>query len=170
MLLDGARPVGVTQLAIDPAALLGPLGSLPDGEIAEGLALLGDDLLVPLGTAVVSRGGDPGQVAMRVTVHRPGWPILAPIEVRVGQIQVVPLGRGQEAELTIEPGDGVSLGAARRSPRVQARATGGSVGLILDARGVPIALPRRADDRRTVLAGWRDALARETASGVERVA
>jgi hypothetical protein len=170
MLLDGARPVGVTQLAVDPAALLGPLGSLPDDEIAEGLALLGDDLLVPLGTAVVSRGGDPGQVAMRVTVHRPGWPILAPVEIRTGQIHVVPLGRGQEAELTIEPGDGVSLGAARRSPRVQARATGGSVGLILDARGVPIALPRRADDRRAVLAGWREALARESASGVERVA
>ena len=170
MMLDGARPVGVTQLAIDPAAVLGPLGSLPDDEIAEGLALLGDDLLVPIGTAVVSRGGDPGQVAMRVTVHRPGWPVLAPIEIRTGQIQVVPLGRGQEAELTIEPGDGVSLGAARRSPRIQARATGGSVGLILDARGIPIALPRRADDRRAVLAGWREALAREAASGVERVA
>jgi hypothetical protein len=34
--------------------------------------------------------------------------------------------------------------------------------LILDARGVPIGLPRRADDRREVLAGWRDAFARES--------
>ena len=170
VLLDGARPVGVTQLAVDGASVLGPLGSLPDDEIGEGMALLSEDLLVPLGTSVVCRGGEPGRTAMRVTVHRPGWPPIAPIELRTGQLQVVPLGRGQEAELTIEPGVGVSIGAARRSPRIQARATGGSVGLILDARGVPIVLPRRAEDRRAVLAGWRDALGREAPAGVERVA
>jgi hypothetical protein len=170
ILLDGARPIGVTQLAVDASALLGPLGSLPDDEIHEGLALLTEDLLVPLGTSVICRGGAPGRTAMRVTVHRPGWPPIAPIELRSGQVQVVPLGRGQEAELTIEPGSGVSLGAQRRSPRIQALATGGSIGLILDARGVPIVLPRRADDRRAVLAGWRDALGREIAAGVERVA
>jgi hypothetical protein len=47
---------------------------------------------------------------------------------------------------------------------------GGSVGLILDARGVPTVLPRRAEDRRAVLAGWRDALNREVIPGRERVA
>lgn len=161
ILLDGVRPIGVTQLAVDAASVLGPLGSLPDDEIGEGIASLSDDVLLPLGTAVVSRGGQPGQVAMRVTVHRFGWPTPTPIEVRVGQLHLVPLPRGQEAELTIEPGNGISLGAARRSPRVQARATGGAVGLVLDARGVPVALPKRGDDRRAVLAGWRDALMRE---------
>ena len=161
MLVDGVRPVGVTQLAIDAASILGPLGSLADGELSEGLELLGDDALTPLGTAVVSRGGMPGQLAMRVTVHRAGWPTAAPVEVRVGQVQVVPLARGHEAELAIELGPGVSLGASRRSPRIAARATGGSVGLIIDGRGVPIALPRRSDDRRAVLGGWRDAFARE---------
>ena len=162
MLLDGVRPIGVSQVAIDPGAVLGPLGSLVDDELREALALLADDVLMPLGTAVVTRGGTPGQVAMRVTVHRSGWPTPSPVEVRVGQLQVIPLPRGQEAELLIEPGPGISLGASRRSPRVQARATGGAVGLVLDARGVPIGLPRRGDDRRAVLAGWRDAFMRET--------
>ena len=162
MLLDGVRPVGVTQLAVDTASIVGPLGSLPDGELTEALELLGDDALTPLGTSVVTRGGTPGQLAMRVTVDRAGWPTPAPVEVRVGQVHVVPLARGHEAELGIELGPGVSLGASRRSPRIGVTATGGSVGLILDARGVPIALPRRADDRREVLAGWRDAFARES--------
>lgn len=170
ILLDGVRPIGVTQLAIDAAALLGPIGSLPDDEIGEGLALLSEDLLVPLGTAVVSRGGEPGRVAMRVTVHRPGWPDLAPIELRTGQLQVVPLARGQSAELTIEPGVGVSLGAGRRSPRIEALASGGAVGLILDTRGIPMTYPRRGDDRRAVVAGWRDTLGREASPGVERIA
>jgi hypothetical protein len=170
ILLDGVRPIGVTQLAVDAAAVLGPLGSLPDDEIREGLSLLGEDLIVPLGTAVVTRGGDPGRVAMRVTVHRPGWPTTMPFEVHVGQLHVVPLPRGQDAELTIEPASGISLGAARRSPRVSAAATGGAVGIILDARGTPIPLPRRGDERRATLAGWRDALQRESAPGAERVA
>ena len=92
---------------------------------------------------------------------RRGWPSHAPVEVRVGQLQVVPLAAGQEAELLIEPGPGITLGAARRSPRIQARATGGAVGIMLDGRGVPIALPRRGDDRRAVLAAWHDALSRD---------
>jgi MutL protein len=74
ILLDGLRPVGVTQLAIDSAAVLAPIGSLADDEIEEGIALLGDDLVSVLGTAVVTRGGEPGRPAMRVTVHRAGWP------------------------------------------------------------------------------------------------
>lgn len=170
ILLDGVRPIGITQLAIDAAAVLGPLGSLPDDEIREGLALLGEDLLVPLGTAVVCRGGESGRIAMRVTVHRPGWPSQAPVEVRAGQLHVLPLPRGQEVEITIEPFGAVSLGASRRSPRIQATATGGAVGLILDARGIPIGLPKRGDDRRAVLAGWRDTLMRDAPSGSERVA
>lgn len=169
MLLDGVRPLGVTQLAIDPAAALGPLGSLPEAEIGEGIALLADDLLVPLGTAVVTRGGDPGRLAMRVTVHRSGWPASAPLELRVGQLQLLPLGPGQTAELSIEVGDGVSIGAPRRSPRITAAATGGAVGLVLDARGIPLQLPRRADDRRAVLAAWRDALVREPVQAGERL-
>lgn len=170
MLLDGVRPVGVTQLAVDAAGVLPPLGSLPDDEIREGLTLLGDDLLLPLGTAVVTRGGQLGRPAMRLSVHRPGWPATQPAEVRGGQLHVIPLPRGQEAELHIELGDGVTLGAARRSPRIVAMATGGSVGLMLDARGVPIGLPRRGDDRRAMLAAWREALAREAPPGVERIA
>jgi hypothetical protein len=170
ILLDGVRPLGVTQVAIDPAATLGPLGSLPDAEIGEGIGLLAEDLLVPLGTTVVTRGGDAGRPAMRVTVHRSGWPASSPIELRVGQLQVVPLPPGQTAELSIEMGEGVSIGAPRRSPRITATATGGAVGLVLDARGVPVQLPRRADDRRAVLAAWRDALRRETSPSTEHLA
>ncbi len=170
MLLDGVRPLGITQLAVDAGAVLGPLGSLPDDQVREGVSLLGEDLLVPLGTAVVCRGGDAGRPAMRVTLHRAGWPAVGPIEMRTGQLQVLPLPRGQVAEVTIELFGSASLGAARRSPRIQAMVSGGAVGLILDARGVPIALPRRGDDRREVLATWRDTLVRDVATGAERVA
>lgn len=166
LLLDGVRPVGITQLAIDSAGALPPIGALEDGEIAEGMAVLRDDLLVPLGAAVVSRGGRVGQVAMRVTVHRTGWPEQAPVEVRSGQLQLLPLGRGQVAELEIELGGGVTLGGPRQGRRLHATVSGGTVGLMLDARDTPLGLPRRSDDRRAVLSAWRDTFGREPATPV----
>jgi hypothetical protein len=166
LLLDGVRPVGITQLAIDSAGALPPIGALEDGEIAEGMAVLRDDLLVPLGAAVVSRGGRVGQVAMRVTLHRTGWPEQAPVEVRTGQLQLLPLGRGQAAELEIELGAGVTLGGPRQGRRLHAAVSGGTVGLMLDARDTPLALPRRSDDRRAVLSAWRDTFGREPATPV----
>ena len=161
MLLDGVRPIGIVQLAIDPAGALGPLGALRDDEIVEGLGTLRDDLLTPLGAAVVCQGGRPGHASMRVIVHRVGWPSLGPIEVRPGQLEVVPLPRGQVAELDIELDPAVSLGAPRRTRRIRATVTGGAVGLVLDARDVPLLLPRRNDDRRAVLTSWRDAFLHE---------
>jgi hypothetical protein len=161
MLIDGVRPLGVTQLALDAAGILPPLGALDDAEIGEGMAVLRDDLLVPLGTSVVCRGGRAGQLVMRVSIHRTGWPAIGPLDLRAGQLQVVPLARGHDAELEIELHNGASLGGPRRARHVTANAMGGVVGLVLDARGVPVGLPRRSDDRRAVLASWRDAFGRE---------
>ena len=161
LLLDGVRPLGITQLAVDSAGVLPPLGALEDGEIAEGMGVLRDDLLVPLGAAVVTRGGRAGQVAMRVNVHRVGWPDEGPVEVRNGQLQILPLGRGQSAEVEVELMPGVSLGGARPGRRIHANVSGGAVGLLLDARDMPLAAPRRTDDRRAVLSAWRDTFLRE---------
>jgi hypothetical protein len=38
------------------------------------------------------------------------------------------------------------------------------VGLVLDARDMPLAAPRRTDDRRAVLSSWRDTFLREPAT------
>jgi hypothetical protein len=161
LLLDGLRPPGVTQLAVDVAGVLAPLGSLDDVEIGEGIGVLRDDLLVPLGTAVVTRGGRPGQMAMRVRLHRTGWPEPEPAELRTGEVLVLPLPRGERAQLEIELEPGITLPAARRTHHARVEVSGGTVGLVIDARDVPIQLPRRADDRREVLAGWHEQLMHE---------
>jgi hypothetical protein len=160
-LLDGLRPAGVTQLAIDPWAICGPLGTLSGEDLDEGLETLHDDLLVPLGTAVVSRGGQAGQVAFRARLHRPGWPDSTRYEVRSGGVVVVPLERGASGELEIELERGVDIGVEHRARRVRAAVTGGAVGVILDARDDPIQIPTRPGDARAVIQSWRDALRRE---------
>lgn len=161
VLLDGLRPPGVTQLALDPWGICGPLGTLPGGEVDEGMETLRDDLLVPLGTAVVARGGRPGQLAFRARLHRPGWPESPRVDVRSGSVVVIPLERGGAGELEIELERGVQVGAPHKARRLRAAVTGGAVGVILDARDDPIQLPTRPGDARTVIQSWRDALRRE---------
>ncbi len=161
LLLDGIRPAGVTQIAIDPAGILGPLGSLADDELREGIGILRDDLLTPLGTTVVVNGGRAGQPAMIARLHRAGWPDPDPITVRGGHLAILPLPRGERAELQLELGAGVTLPGPRRSHHVRFEVTGGTVGLVLDARGIPVQLPRRLDDRRTMLASWQEQMLRE---------
>ena len=161
VLLDGLRPPGVTQLAIDPWGICGPLGALADDDVNEGLETLRDDLLVPLGTSVRSAGGQPGQLAFRARLHRPGWPDIPPVDVRAGSIAVLPLERGGSGDLEIELERGVHVGAPVRGPRLRAAVTGGAVGIILDARGDPIQLPGRPGDARTMIQSWREALRRE---------
>ncbi|MGH2483501.1 MAG: hypothetical protein ACRDE9_03470 [Candidatus Limnocylindria bacterium] len=160
-LLDGLRPAGVTQLAVDPWGICGPLGTLAGEDVDEGMETLRDDLLVPLGTAIVSRGGRPGQVAFRARLHRPGWPDSTRHEVRVGGVAVLPLERGASGELEIELERGVELGKPYRARRMRAAVTGGAVGVILDARDDPIQVPTRPGDARTMIQSWRDALRRE---------
>jgi hypothetical protein len=123
LLVDGLRPLGVTQLAIDPAGAMAPLGSLDDVELGEGIASLRDDLIVPLGASVVCRGGRPGQVAMAVTVHRTGWPSVGPIEVRSGPgSSRSGLGRGFGTTVT-SPGS-KSASTRSRSASEPAQITG----------------------------------------------
>jgi hypothetical protein len=160
-LLDGLRPAGVTQLAVDPWGICGPLGTLAGEDVDEGMETLRDDLLVPLGTAVVTHGGQPGQVAFQARLHRPGWPDSTRHQVRAGGVAVLPLERGASGELEIELERGVELGVAYRSRRIRAAVTGGAVGVILDARDDPIQLPTRPGDARSVIQSWRDALRRE---------
>jgi hypothetical protein len=160
-LVDGLRPVGVTQLAVDPWAICGPLGALVASDVDEGLETLRDDLLTPLGTAVASRGGRPGQVAFRARLRRLGWPDTPQVEVRTGSLLALPLDRGAVGELEVELERGVTLGRPHRARRLTVAVTGGAVGVILDARDDPIQLPVRPSDARTVIAGWRDALRRE---------
>jgi len=161
-LLDGLRPVGITQLALDPWGICAPLGTLPGDDVDEGMETLRDDLLVPLGTAVVTHGGRAGQVAFRARLHRAGWPDSTRFEVRSGGLTVLPLERGASGELEIELERGVDLGVAQRARRVRAAVTGGAVGVVLDARDDPIQLPTRPGDARTVIQAWRDALRRES--------
>ena len=155
VLADAIRRPGVVQVALDPARLLAPLGTIEDpAERARVVGELVPDALVPLGTLALARGVRAGRHAgqLRLTVGD------APVELQLasGRLALVDLPPGQAGAVELGFRAPVDLGV--RGKRFALRATGGLAGLVVDLRDVPLRLPERADARRDVLGSWEAAL------------
>jgi hypothetical protein len=169
---DVVRRTGATQVALDAARLLGPIGSVEDPDERRLLvADLADDLLTPLGTLVVAAGMPPrlrGRAATgTITLQREAdnrsagdddeasaadgrdgeWRELAS-----GELAVLDLGPGERAVAHLEFRGSARLG--RRAKRFGVAVSGGLAGVLVDLRDVPLRLPERRDRRRAALATW----------------
>ena len=151
---DTIRRPGATQLAIDHARLLGPIGTIDDPDERRDLvADLADDLLAPIGSLLVV-GSVPGG---RRSHARAGRLTLdgdrhARHDLAAGEVSFVDLPPGDQALATLEFRDAVRVG--HRARRVAVPVSGGVAGLAVDLRDVPLRLPERRDRRRAALAAW----------------
>ncbi len=151
---DTIRRPGATQLAIDHARLLGPIGTIDDPDERRALlADLADDLLAPIGSLLVV-GSVPGG---RRTAARAGRLTLdgdlhGRQDLAAGEVTFVDLAPGDQALATLEFRDAVRVG--HRARRVAVPVSGGVAGLAVDLRDVPLRLPERRDRRRAALAAW----------------
>jgi hypothetical protein len=156
ILLDAVQPDALTQLALDRAtalALLGRLGS-EGGPPALGAALERDGLL-NLGLCIAPVGnGKEGEAAIKVEVaYTSRSPVT--VEVAVGAIEVVPLPIGERASLKLWPTREFDIGLGRGAAATpRAEVEGGAVGIIIDARGRPLALPDSRAKRQAKLLQW----------------
>jgi hypothetical protein len=153
--VDVVRRPGASQIALDHARLLGPLGVIADAaERRAVLADLADDLLVPLGTVVTPAGLRAGRSAGTLRVHGPSGD--GTLDLVPGGLELVDLPPGEAATAEFRFRDTVRLGARGRHFAIDV--TGGLGGLLVDLRDVPLRLPERADRRRDLLAAWQAAL------------
>jgi len=146
---DVIRRAGATQLAVDHARLLGPLGTIEDpDERRPFLADLADDLLTPLGTVVVigglpqvrRRGAPVGTISLEGDGQATAHDLLA------GDLAFLDLPPGDRALASLEFRDVVRIG--RRTRRVSVPVSGGIAGVLVDLRDVPLRLPDRRDRAR----------------------
>lgn len=157
--IDTTRRPGTVALAWDAARLLAPLGTIADPvERRTLVADLADDLLVPLGSAIVAAtagatrdAGSPGRHPVgRLQVDGPdGGTIL---DLVPGDLSIVDLPPGRVAAATIVTDEGIGL--VRRARRATVTVNGGVAGLVVDLRPVPLRLPDRRDRRRSTIAAW----------------
>jgi hypothetical protein len=146
MLLDAFQPEGVTELAVDSVFMMPQLGVLAQVMPEAAHEVFRRDCLIPLGTAVAAVGKS--RFGTRaVTVNSPR----GEVEVAFGELALIPLATGEEAEITVRPARGLDVGAGSGKP-LTARVRGGVVGLIIDARGRPLELPETG--RAQTLRRW----------------
>lgn len=151
---DTVRRPGATQLTVDHARLLGPIGTIDDpDERRDLIADLADDLLAPIGSLLVVASAP----ASRRSSSRAGRLTLdgdrhGRHELAGGEVAFIDLAPGDRALATLEFRDAVRVG--HRARRVAVPVVGGVAGLAVDLRDVPLRLPERRDRRRAALAAW----------------
>ena len=156
MLVDAFQPEGVTQLAVDSIFMMPHLGVLASVDEQAATDVFERDCIIYLGTCVAPSGeGKPGDVCATYELHLEDGPVGG--ELRCGELRLLPLADGEEAEMTISPGRGRDAGSGPGQEH-RAPVRGGVVGLILDGRGRPLSLPEEDGERRARIGDWSGAL------------
>jgi hypothetical protein len=160
ILLDALQPRGVTSMVLDKTMLISSLGAVAAVAPITAVQVNENDAVTHrLGTCVIPFGNmRPGEPAVRVGIEYSNGRQVN-VDVMAGTIEVVPLRLNEQALLTLFPAPGVDVGLG---PGERARAAeeidGGLVGLIIDARGRPLALPQNDTERHARLLQWSQAL------------
>jgi hypothetical protein len=150
-LVDTLRRPGTMAVFHDHARLLGPVGTLPDeSDRRRLLADLLDDMLLPLGSAVITGevrpSRHPGRLRITSALRE------SELELSAGALRLLDLPPGVAAHIEIEARDGALMGL--RARHVAMQVTGGLGGLLVDTREIPLRLPERAERRRALFESW----------------
>lgn len=156
MLIDSFEPEGFTTLAKDSIFMMPHLGVLAEVHERAAIEVFERDCLVYLGTCISPRGqGKPGRVCFRYEIE--GGGLSEQGELVTGETRRFPLADGTTAKVRVEPARGFDMGAGR-GRAMEREVRGGTVGLILDARGRPLELPENEDQRRQAMSDWMQTL------------
>jgi hypothetical protein len=157
MLIDGFRPEGITELAVDSIFMMPQLGVLAQVHPKAAMEVFHKDCLIRLGTCIAPRGvGKGGTPCVEVSLQMPDGKAESRT-VNFGDMAVIPLEVGQKAKAVIKPARKFDAGAGR-GKEIHTELGGGVVGIIIDARGRPLELPTDRSERVRKLTEWNDAL------------
>jgi hypothetical protein len=162
-LIEGLSPqpaTGVVQVAIDREALLPLIGTLGAIEPDRAAELFEHDGLFDLGACVMAACPAGEEVKGELTYQDGSSRTFA---VAGGSLLRLPLAGGERAaSLTFSSGGRIAIGrngmGRGASFEGDLAPHGGPVGLVIDARERPIALPRNEQERIERLAAWSAAL------------
>jgi hypothetical protein len=157
-LLDGLEPWGVTSLALDSAGLANVLGALAAIQPMAAVEVAAYDAFLNLGTVIAPRGhGTPGRPALKFKVNYANGE-QSEMTVAYGSMQVIALPPGEKATLEIRPARHLDIGLGQPGRGALAEVEGGILGIIVDARGRPLRLPKDEVRRQEQIRQWLDQL------------
>ncbi len=152
MMMDAYQPEGVTMLTIDSIFMTPHLGVLSEHHEQAATQVFEYDCIIRCGHCVAPVGtGKLGEPCMSVTMDGQTH------DVAFGEIKVVPLGRNERREAVIRPARGFDVGKGKGQER-SVTLEGGTVGVMLDARGRPfnveLTTPGRVEMMRKYLSAF----------------
>ncbi len=152
LLLDTLQPEGIVQLQLDPFALIPALGAMAYKLPEAMVQVLDNGGLEELGTSINLSGSvRADRSALKVKITLENGTVIEE-QVSSGHLWVYPLPVGQEAELDVRAlGRGTSIGGRGR---VRTKVSGGTLGLIFDARGRPFMLAQDVKVRAAQMPQW----------------
>lgn len=155
MLLDALDAQGIFSVAADSGGLLPAMGAVAAINPEAAAQALENDCLVTWGTVFVpdvsARTGDAVAMTVRVEPARGGQ---LEADVKFGSLELIPLGEGEKANVEIRAERGASFGAAIKGNLFKREVQGGTVGLMIDARGRPLPLLENMDRQREKMQQW----------------
>jgi hypothetical protein len=159
-LLDTLPLHGIASLALDTANIISTLGMA--GALAPEIAahvVEMDALTLPLGPVITTAGAAPdGEIAVFATLELADGRKLS-IEAPQDALVRLPLAQGERALLGLQPHPSVDIGLGPgRSAKATESIEGGALGVIIDTRRRPLALPHDSATRIARLREWRSAL------------
>lgn len=161
MLLDALDVRGIYSVAADTLGLAPGLGAVAAVNPEAAAQALESDCLVTWGTVFVpeieARTGEP--VVMNVSVE-PARGGRLEAEVKLGSLELIPLGEGEKADVEIRGARGlhwdktVSTIGGMKGNTFKREVQGGSVGLMIDARGRPLPKLENTERQREQVQAW----------------
>ena len=164
MLVDAFEPEGFTELAKDSIFMMPHLGVLASVHPRAAMEVFERDCLIYLGSCIAARGhGVAGKPCFAYEITGPG--INERGALAVGEMRLIRFGLKHDgtvdvdarAEAIIRPEKGFDLGAGPGKP-ITRQVRGGTVGIVLDARGRPLALPEDRNICREAMGRWVNSL------------
>lgn len=152
MMMDAYQPEGVTMLTVDSIFMMPHLGVLSEHFYQAAKEVFEFDCIVKCGHCIAPVGtGKDGEPCVTVTGDGVN------LDVKVGEIKVFPLGRNEFKNVTITPTKNFDVGEGKGKARTM-KLEGGTVGIMVDARGRPFNLPTDAPTRIAKQREWLQAM------------
>ncbi len=153
LLLDALQPTGVFSVGLDQYGVLPPLGVLAAQQPLVVVQTLAAGVLSELGWVIAPAGkGQPGKKVLDIVIQSPVARFEG--EIEFGKIEVFPIPPGQEAQVTVKPTGRFDIGFGPGQGKTLTIKGGAVGGLVVDARGRPLVLPRDPNDRRNLMRKW----------------
>lgn len=151
--IDGLQPTGVFKVVLDSHDTLPAMGLLATHNPQLVVQVLDSGVLTDIGWVVVASGqADIGTPVLRLSLEIEGMATVQH-EIKFGNLELIPIAAGKVADLTLQPAFrfDVGEGPGKRTTR---RISGGTLGLLIDARGRPINVKGDEVTKRSHQQGW----------------